>query len=153
MDAREPSSYEEAIATPDAETWLQAMKSEMDSIHQNHTWELVERPTGRKWLPCKWVFRYKYVSYSEKPKYKVRLVSKGFKQEHGVDYDEVFSPIVKMTTLSSYSGWWRPKTSTGRLHGDGGGISPRMSTEEKPPWLKTSIEDMVPEVRLLHLRA
>ena len=50
-------------------------------------------------MPCKWVFRYKYVSNSEKPKYKARLIAKGFKQEHGVDYDEIFSPVVKMTTL------------------------------------------------------
>ena len=71
----------------------------MDSIHQNRTWELVALPMGRKVLPCKWVFQYKYVSDSEKPKYKARLVAKGFKQEHGVDYDEIFSPVVKMTTL------------------------------------------------------
>ena len=55
-DAGEPSTYEEAMAAPDADTWLQAMKSEMDSIHQNQTWELVELPAGRKPLPCKWVF-------------------------------------------------------------------------------------------------
>ena len=36
-DAGEPHSYEEEIATQDAEPWLQAMKSEMDSIHQNQT--------------------------------------------------------------------------------------------------------------------
>ena len=98
-DAGEPSTYDEAMAAPDAETWLQAMKSEMDSIHQNQTWELVELLARRKPLPCKWVFRYKYVSDSEKPKYKARLVAKGFKQEYGVDYDEIFSPVVKMTTL------------------------------------------------------
>ena len=71
----------------------------MDSIHENNTWELVELPTGRKLMPYKWVFRYKYVSESEKPKYKARLVSKGFKQEHGIDYDEIFSLVVKMATL------------------------------------------------------
>ena len=98
-DAWEPSSYEEAIAVPDVEPWLQAMKSKMDSIHQNQTWELVALPTGRKSLPCKWVFRYKYVSDSNTPKYKARLIVKGFKQEHGVYYDEIFSPILKMTTL------------------------------------------------------
>ena len=75
------------------------MKSEMDSIHQNQTWELVELPVGRKPLPCKWVFGYKYVADSEKPIYKARLVAKGFKQEHGVDYDEIFSPVLKMTTV------------------------------------------------------
>ena len=99
MDTGEPSSYEEAIAAPDAETWLQAMKSEMNPIHHNHAWERVDLLVGRKPLPCKWVFLYKYVCDLEKPKYKARLIAKGFKQEHGVDYDEIFSLVVKMTTL------------------------------------------------------
>ena len=75
------------------------MKSETNSIHHNHTWELVELPVGRNLLPCKWVSRYKYLSNLDKPKYKSRLVAKGFKQEHGVDYEEIFSHVVKMTTL------------------------------------------------------
>ena len=52
-DAGKPRSYDEAIAAPDADTWLQAMRSELNSIHQNQTWELVELPAGRKPLPCK----------------------------------------------------------------------------------------------------
>ena len=75
------------------------MKSEMDSIHQKQTWELVKLPFGRKPLPYKWVFIYKYVLDSEKWKYKAQIVAKGFKQEHGVDYNEIFSPVVKITTL------------------------------------------------------
>ena len=35
----------------------------------------------------------------DKPKYKARLVAKGFKQQQGVDFDEIFSPFVKMATL------------------------------------------------------
>ena len=78
-DEGEPSTFEEVIAARDADTWLQAMRSGMDLIHQNDTWELVKLPVGRKPPPYKWVFRYKYVSNSEKPKYKARLVAKGFK--------------------------------------------------------------------------
>ena len=70
IDVGEPSSYKEAIATPDANTWLQAMKYEMYLIHQNQTWELIELLVGRKSLPCKWVFRQKYVFDLENPKYK-----------------------------------------------------------------------------------
>ena len=42
------------------------------------------------------MFEYKYVSGSEQPKYKSRLVTKGFKQEHGIDYEVIFSPVVKL---------------------------------------------------------
>mgnify|MGYP002776111624 FL=1 len=49
------------------------------------TWELVPLPVDRKPLPCKWVFRYKCVFGTDKPKYKARLIAKGFKQEQGVD--------------------------------------------------------------------
>jgi hypothetical protein len=72
------------------------MESEIKSIRANETWDLVELPQNRKELPCKWIYRLKQVSG---PKFKARIVAKGFRQEYGVDFDEVFSPFVKMTTL------------------------------------------------------
>jgi hypothetical protein len=61
---------------------------------------LVELLRNRKALPCKWVYRLKQLSdHSSSPKYKARIVANGFRQEYGVHFDEVFSPIVKMTTL------------------------------------------------------
>jgi ATP-binding cassette subfamily B (MDR/TAP) protein 1 len=75
------------------------MESEMNSIRANETWDLVELPRNQKALPCRWVFRLKQVPDSSGPKYKVRIVAKGFRKEYGVDFDEVFSPVVKMTTL------------------------------------------------------
>ena len=89
-NAGKPSSYEEATTAPDADTWIQAMRSKMDSIHENKTWELVELLTGWKTLPFKWVYRYQYVSSSEQPKYKARVVAKRFKQEHELNYNELF---------------------------------------------------------------
>ena len=76
-----------------------AMGSEMNSIWQNQTWDLIELPKNRRALPCKWVYRLKETSDSTNPKYKARLVAKRFRQEYGVDFDEIFSPMVKMTTL------------------------------------------------------
>ncbi|MCO5604618.1 hypothetical protein L7F22_058787 [Adiantum nelumboides] len=56
-------------------------------------------PQGKQALPCKWVYKKKYTTEDPEPKYKARLVAKGFKQKKGVDFDEIFSPVVKMTTL------------------------------------------------------
>ena len=71
----------------------------MHSIRANKTWDLVDLPKNRHALPCKWVYRLKETSKSTTLKYKARLVAKGFRQEYGVDFDEIFSPVVKMTTL------------------------------------------------------
>ncbi|MCO5577570.1 hypothetical protein L7F22_031401 [Adiantum nelumboides] len=73
------------------------MKRELFSIAKNKTWELLPLPEGRKPLPCKWVNKKKITSNIES--YKARLVAKGFKQEYGVNFQELFSPVVKMTTL------------------------------------------------------
>ena len=71
----------------------------MHSIRANKIWDLVKLPKNQRALPCKWVYRLKETSDSTTPKYKARLVLKGFRQEYGVDFDEIFSPVVKMTTL------------------------------------------------------
>ena len=75
------------------------MQLEMDLLHHNSTWELVNLPTGKRALPCKWVYKLKVTTNDGKPKYKAGLVAKGFRQQQGVDFEEIFSPVVKMTTL------------------------------------------------------
>ncbi|MCO5547962.1 hypothetical protein L7F22_001417 [Adiantum nelumboides] len=74
------------------------MKSEMQSLYANNTWKLVLLPKGRKAIPSKWVYKVK--CFDDKPKYKACLVAKGFAQKEGIDFQEIFSPVVKMTTLS-----------------------------------------------------
>ena len=66
----------------------------MDSLHKNSTWESVHLPNGKRTLPCKWVYKMKVTG-----NYKARLVVKGFRQQQGVDFEEIFSLVVKMTTL------------------------------------------------------
>ena len=76
------------------------MKNELSSIEKNKTWDLVQLPSlNKKVLPCKWVYKYKYVTGDTTPKFKARLVAKGFKHEYGIDFEEIFLPVVKMTTL------------------------------------------------------
>jgi hypothetical protein len=74
------------------------MQEEMDSLHSNVTWELAKLPAGKKALQNKWVYRVKQESDGSK-RYKARLVVKGFQQKEGVDFTEIFSPVVKLTTI------------------------------------------------------
>ncbi|KAK8597316.1 hypothetical protein V6N12_065787 [Hibiscus sabdariffa] len=59
VDQDEPKTYQEAVASPDSEKWLEAMRSEMDSMSENQVWTLVEPPEGIKPIGCKWVFKKK----------------------------------------------------------------------------------------------
>ena len=96
----EPKSYKEAITSREAEKWLLAMKEEMESLHKNHTWDLVMPPKDKKNFGCKWIYKKKGETSSiEDEKYKARFVAKGYSQVEGVDYNDVFSPVVKHTSI------------------------------------------------------
>ncbi|KAK8488101.1 hypothetical protein V6N11_019771 [Hibiscus sabdariffa] len=99
VDQDEPKTYQEAVASPDSEKWLEAMRSEMDSMSVNQVWTLVEPPEGIKPIGCKWVFKKKTDMDGNVQTYKGRLVAKGFGQIHGVDYDETFSPVAMFKSI------------------------------------------------------
>ncbi|KAK8713625.1 hypothetical protein V6N13_148837 [Hibiscus sabdariffa] len=99
VDQDEPKTYQEAVASPDSEKWLEAMRSEMDSMSENQVWTLVEPPEGIKPIGCKWVFKKKTDMDGNVQIYKGRLVAKGFRQIHGVDYDETFSPVAMFKSI------------------------------------------------------
>ena len=74
------------------------MKEELSSLKKNNTYELLELARGRKVLKNKWMFKLK-MDGDKQVKYKARLVVKGFSQKKGVDFDEIFSPVVKMSSI------------------------------------------------------
>ena len=55
----DPITYMDAMQRPDSEKWLEAMKSEMESMKVNDVWTLVDPPEGVKPRGCKWVFKRK----------------------------------------------------------------------------------------------
>ena len=79
------------------------MKEEMDSLVKNLTLDLVMLPPRKRALQNKWVYRLKEEDGGKKW-YKARLVIKGFAQKKGIDFDEIFSPVVKMTSIRTISG-------------------------------------------------
>ena len=72
----------------------------MESHEKNHTWDLVTLPPGRRVVTCKWIYKIKDgASPTEGVKYKSRVVARGFSQREGVDYNEIFSPVVRHTSI------------------------------------------------------
>ncbi|GJZ30303.1 putative RNA-directed DNA polymerase [Tanacetum coccineum] len=92
----EPSSFEEALKDIN---WINAMNEELHALYENNTWELCDLPVGRKPIGSKWVYRIKYMSSGEIERFNARLVAKRFGQKEGIDYEETFSPVVKMGTV------------------------------------------------------
>ena len=74
------------------------MEEEMDSLMHNQTWDLVRLPESKTTLQNKWVYRLKEED-GGKQRYKAILVVKGFAQKKGIDFDEIFSPVVKMNSI------------------------------------------------------
>ncbi|MCO5596690.1 hypothetical protein L7F22_050758 [Adiantum nelumboides] len=98
-DADEPDSFEQALEL--CVQWKDAMQQEIDSIHKNHTWDLVDLPTGKKPIGTKWVFKVKRKQDGTVDRYKARLVAKGYAQQKDIDYDETFAPTSRASTVRS----------------------------------------------------
>ena len=94
----EPKSFQEVQFHKDKQSWLKAMHEEMNSLNKNKTYDLVELPKGKKVLKNKWVFKLKKDG-DKLVKYNVRLVVKGFNQKQEIDFDEIFSLVVKMSSI------------------------------------------------------
>ena len=87
------------------------MQSEYDALIENDTWTLCDLPPGKKAIGTKWVYKLKRKPDGEIDRYKARLVAKGYAQQKGIDYEETFAPICRMTTvrilcaLAAHFGW------------------------------------------------
>ncbi|KAL0308973.1 UNVERIFIED_CONTAM: Retrovirus-related Pol polyprotein from transposon TNT 1-94, partial [Sesamum radiatum] len=123
-ECNELSSYKEALESSDAKNCKNAMNDEITSLLKNKTWILVPKPENVSIVDCKWIFKRKHEDNTTR--YKARLVAKGFTRKEGIDYTEIFSPVVKFTTVRiilalTAQFYWELKqmdVKTAFLHGD-----------------------------------
>jgi hypothetical protein len=79
--------------------WKEAMDVEYSALIKNGTWRLVPPRKGINIIDCKWVYKVKLKVDGTLDKHKAHLVAKGYKQRFGIDYEDTFSPVIKMPTI------------------------------------------------------
>jgi hypothetical protein len=113
------------------------MTEEYRALLGNNTWDLVPPPRNANIVSGKWVFCHKLKPDDSLDRYKARWVLRSFSQEQGVDFDETFSPVVKLAMVRvvlsiTLSLKWETRqldVKNAFLHGS----SPRSSTVANPP--------------------
>ena len=75
------------------------MEEEIESMKTNQVWELVDPPNGCKPISRKWILKIKRKADDTIKRYKARLVTKGYTQQEGIDYEMFFSPVVRFTSI------------------------------------------------------
>lgn len=93
-----PQNYKEALQSPQAKMWIEAMNDEYKSLIDNQTWDVVDLPEGRRAITGKWVYALKKKN-GLIDRFKARYVARGFTQKPGIDFKETFSPVVRMESI------------------------------------------------------
>ncbi|CAM8915811.1 unnamed protein product [Rhodiola kirilowii] len=95
-DIKEPTSFTQAAKDS---KWMEAMQKEISALELNETWHITALPPGKTIVDCKWIYKVKFHANGTIERYKARLVAKGFTQVEGLDYQDTFAPVAKMTTV------------------------------------------------------
>jgi hypothetical protein len=108
VSSDEPRSFIEAEVDP---SWRRAMLEEMLAIEDNGTWYLTSLPPERRAIGLNSVFKVKRDEHDQVVRHKAKLLVKGYAQRKGIDYDEVFVPVVHLDSvwllvaLATHEGW------------------------------------------------
>ncbi|GJR52203.1 putative ribonuclease H-like domain-containing protein [Tanacetum coccineum] len=96
LSQEEPKKITQALQD---ESWVEAMQEELLQFKLQNVWVLCDLPDGKRVIGTKWVFRNKRDERGTIIRNKARLVAQGYRQEEGVDYDEVFAPVARIEAI------------------------------------------------------
>ena len=92
-----PSTYDEAINSPDKAKWLKAIQAELNKMFEQKVWRIVKKhniPNGKRIVGCKWVFDIR-----KDGEYRARVVAQGFMQVPGIDFKFHHAPVTQDITF------------------------------------------------------
>lgn len=95
----EPSTYDEAVNSAQGQEWINAINEELTSIYANNVWHAISNiPENARIMSTKWLFRIKWAQ-GVIERFKARLCVRGFEQIEGIDYHDIFAPVIRLTSL------------------------------------------------------
>jgi hypothetical protein len=98
MEALEPRTLAEAKRRPDWPLWEKAIEEELSTLKAAGTWRMEEAPPGANIIGSKWVFKAKKDMAGNIARYKAWLVTQGFSQISGVDYNDTYAPVARLAS-------------------------------------------------------
>nr|GEU77620.1 retrovirus-related Pol polyprotein from transposon TNT 1-94 [Tanacetum cinerariifolium] len=96
VSTAEPKNIKEAMADS---AWIEAMQEELHQFDRLQVWELVNKPFGKSVIRLKWLWKNKNDEHQTVIRNKVQLVAKGYAQEEGIDFEELFAPVVGLEAV------------------------------------------------------
>lgn len=94
----DPKCFKKTIFDPQ---WCAATNLELKALEDNGTWDVVSLDVGKKAIGCHWLFKTKLKADGTVERKKARLVVRGNRQRKGIDYEETFTPVTKMMTVTA----------------------------------------------------
>jgi transposase InsO family protein len=99
IEADEPATYHEAITSPFAKQWKEAMEDEMITLKDRKAYTPIKPSSKTRTVGSRWVYTIKRDAEGRIARYRARLVAQGHTQKEGVDYHDTYSPVVNFTLV------------------------------------------------------
>ncbi|GJY05690.1 retrovirus-related pol polyprotein from transposon TNT 1-94, partial [Tanacetum coccineum] len=95
----EPKTYKDALIQA---CYIEAMQEELNELKRLKVWELIPRPDKVMVITLKWIYKVKMDELGGILKNKARLVAHGYRQEEGIDFEELFAPVARLEAVQIF---------------------------------------------------